>query len=55
MTPPANKSAENVISSSFIIIITVRDVDHEINQKLSTTIERILRKAAMTVVIAKDE
>ena len=50
-----SQKANDVISSSFHINITVSDVDQETNHRLTTTIERILRKTAVTVLIAKNE
>ena len=50
-----SQKANDVISSSFHINITVCDVDQETNHLLTTTIERILRKTAVTVLIAKNE
>ena len=55
MKPNPSQKANDVISSSFHINITVSDVDQETNHRLTTTIERILRKAAVTVLIAKNE
>jgi hypothetical protein len=55
MKPNPNQKANDVMTSSFHINITVCDVDQETRHCLTTTIERILRKAAVTVLIAKNE
>ena len=49
-----NQDSNDVISSSFHINITVQSVDQETNHRLTTTIERVLRKAAVTLLIAKN-
>jgi hypothetical protein len=50
-----NQAADDVISSSFLINITVQCVDQETIDRITTTIERMLRKQAVTVLIAKNE
>ena len=49
-----NQDSNDVISRSFHINITVQSVDQETIHRLTTTIERMLRKAAVTVLIAKN-
>ena len=49
-----NQDSNDVISSSFHINITVQSVDQETIHRLTTTIERMLRKVAVTVLIAKN-
>ena len=49
-----NQDSNDVISRSFHINITVQSVDQETIHRLTTTMERVLRKAAVTVLIAKN-
>jgi len=55
MKPNPNQKPNDVMSSSFQINITICDVDQETRHRLTTTIERKLRKAAVTVLIAENE
>jgi hypothetical protein len=55
MKPNPNQKLNDVMSSSFQINITICDVDQETRHRLTTTIERKLRKAAVTVLIAENE
>ena len=55
MKPNPNQKQNDVMSSSFQINITICDVDQETRHRLTTTIERKLRKAAVTVLIAENE
>ena len=50
-----NQDADGVISSSFHINITLQCVDQETIDRITTTIERMFRKQAVTVLIAKNE
>jgi len=50
-----NHDADDVISSSFQINITVQCVDQETIDRMTTKIERMLRQQAVTVLIAKNE
>ena len=54
MTLHPNQDSNDVISSSFHINITVCDLDQEMIHRLTTRIERILRKTAVTVLIAQN-
>lgn len=54
MKPNPNQKPNDIISTSFHINITVINVDQETRLHLTTTIERILRKAAVTIVIAEN-
>ena len=49
-----SKQHPNQESSSFHINITVQSVDQATSHRLTTTIERMLRKVAVTVLIAKN-
>jgi len=55
MKQHAIQKANDVISRSFQINITVCDLDPDMIHRLTTTVERIMRKTAVTVLIAKNE
>ena len=49
-----NQDSKDIISRSFHINISVCSVDQEMIHLLTTTIERVLRKTSVTVVIAQN-
>jgi len=49
-----NQDSKDIISRSFHINISVCSVDQEMIHRLTTTIERVLRKTSVTVVIAQN-
>lgn len=49
-----NQDSNDIISSSFHINISVCSVDQAMIHRLTTTIERILRKTSVTVLIAQN-
>jgi hypothetical protein len=49
-----NQDSKDIISRSFHINISVCSVDQEMIHQLTTTIERVLRKTSVTVVIAQN-
>jgi hypothetical protein len=55
MKQHGNQNAHDVESISFQINITVRDADQETFDRLTTTIERMLRKQSVSVLIARNE